>query len=111
MLSGSPATFQKLMYIVLAPVLGDFVLIYLVDVVVDLPSFAEHLQQLSRAFKLFQQVFLVIKLEKCQFRRQKIKYLRFKLTLEGVQIDESKTQVIQGIPHSEIAKKFPDYQA
>ena len=67
-LSNSPASFQRLMDVVLRAV-RDFALCYIDDIVIFSDSFDNHLSHLQKVFTLLQEAGLIIKPSKCQFLR------------------------------------------
>lgn len=65
----------------------------------------EDVEHLMQIFTLFQQAGLAVKLKKCSFGHTEIKYLDFKLTEEGVRVDNSKTEAEQAVPLLRNAKE------
>ncbi|GFW73665.1 retrovirus-related Pol polyprotein from transposon 17.6 [Trichonephila clavipes] len=51
-LSGAAPNFQRAIDIILKPVIGRFVLVYMDDVIITSPSFKDHLDHLSQVFTL-----------------------------------------------------------
>ena len=74
-LSNAPATFQRLMDLVLAKLQWSECLVYLDDVIVLGRSFEEHLTNLQSVLKQLRQAGLRLKLSKCSFFQHQVKYL------------------------------------
>lgn len=72
-------------------------MVYLDDIIITSNSVEEHVEHLTQVFTLLQQAGLRVKLEKCSFGRKEIKYLGFKLTQEGVKLDNSKTEAVETV--------------
>ena len=75
-LSYASETFQQLMNHVLHEFLGDFVAVYLDNVIIYTKgSFEKHIDQIKRVFKAFRRAHLQIKLKKCHFCLPNIHFL------------------------------------
>ncbi len=74
-LCNAPATFQRLMNHVLHDHLGEFVMVYLDDVVIYSKNMAEHEQHLDWVLGQLKWAGLKIKVEKCEFVKSEIKLL------------------------------------
>ncbi|GFW77567.1 retrovirus-related Pol polyprotein from transposon 297 [Trichonephila clavipes] len=74
-LSGAAPNFQKAIDIILKPVIGRFVMVYMDDVIITSPSFSEHIDHLNQVFQLLRDAELTLNKEKCHFARDKLKYL------------------------------------
>ncbi|GFV98854.1 transposon Tf2-6 polyprotein [Trichonephila clavipes] len=72
-LSGAAPNFQKAIDIILKPVTGRFVSVYMDDVIIISPSFNK---------------------DKCHFARDKLKYLGLVISKEGIETDHSKVKTI-----------------
>ncbi|GFX02400.1 retrovirus-related Pol polyprotein from transposon 297 [Trichonephila clavipes] len=93
-LSGAAFNFQKAIDIILKPVLGRFVSVYVDDDIVVSPSFAHHVKHLNEVFRLLQEVGLTLNKDKCKFGCDKLKYLGLVISKEGINTDESKVKAI-----------------
>ncbi|GFU69355.1 retrovirus-related Pol polyprotein from transposon 297 [Trichonephila clavipes] len=74
-LSGAALNFQKAIDIILKPVIGRFVMVYMDDVIITSPSFNEHIDHLNQVFTLLRDTVLTLNKEKCHFSCDKLKYL------------------------------------
>ncbi|GFX60658.1 retrovirus-related Pol polyprotein from transposon 297 [Trichonephila clavipes] len=96
-LSGAAPNFQKAIGIILKPVIGRFVMVYMDDVVIKSPSFNEHIDHLNQVFTLLRDAGLTLNKEKCHFARDNIKYLVLIISKEGIETDNSKVKAIAEI--------------
>ncbi|GFW16704.1 retrovirus-related Pol polyprotein from transposon 297 [Trichonephila clavipes] len=93
-LSGAVANFQKAFDMLLKPVLGRFVMVYMDDVIIKSPSFHEHIDDLNQVFTLMRDAGLTLNKDKCHFARDKLKYLSLIISKEGIEIDKNKVKAI-----------------
>ncbi|GFV67444.1 retrovirus-related Pol polyprotein from transposon opus [Trichonephila clavipes] len=93
-LSGAAPNFQRAIDIILKPVIGRFVLVYMDDVIITSPSFKDHLDHLSQVFTLLRDAGLTLNKEKCHFARDKLKYLGLIISKEGIETDNKKIRAI-----------------
>ncbi|GFY01012.1 retrovirus-related Pol polyprotein from transposon 297 [Trichonephila clavipes] len=93
-LSGATPNFQKAIDIVLKPVIGRFVSVYMDDVIITSPSIKEHLDHLNQVFTLYRDAGLTLNKDKCHFARDKLKYLGLVINKEGIETDHSKVKAI-----------------
>ncbi|GFV31652.1 retrovirus-related Pol polyprotein from transposon 297 [Trichonephila clavipes] len=93
-LSGAAPNFQKAIDIILKPVIGRFVSVYMDDVIITSPSFNEHLDHLNQVFTLLRDAGLTLNNDKCHFARDKLKYLGLVISKEGIETDHSKVKAI-----------------
>jgi hypothetical protein len=75
--------------------IGDFVLIYLDDVLTLSRTPEEHLVHLRKVFEKFRSHHMQVKLSKCKFLQKEIKYLGHILSAEGVRPDPAKIQTLR----------------
>ncbi|GFY20263.1 retrovirus-related Pol polyprotein from transposon 17.6 [Trichonephila clavipes] len=93
-LSGAAPNFQRAIDIILQPVIGRFVLVYMDDVIITSPSFKDHLDHLTQVFTLLRDAGLTLNKEKCHFARDKLKYLDLIISKEGIETDNKKIRAI-----------------
>ncbi|GFU79103.1 retrovirus-related Pol polyprotein from transposon 297 [Trichonephila clavipes] len=93
-LSGAAPNFQRAIDIILKPVIGRFVLVYMDDVIIASPSFKDHLDHLNEVFTLLRDAGLTLNKEKCHFARDKLKYLGLIISKEGIETDSNKIRAI-----------------
>ncbi|GFX57073.1 retrovirus-related Pol polyprotein from transposon 297 [Trichonephila clavipes] len=95
-LSRAAPNFQKAIDIILKPVMGRFVMVYMDDVIITSPSLMikEHIDHLNQVFTLLRDAGLTLNKEKCHFARDKLKYLGLIISKEGIETDNSKVKAI-----------------
>ncbi len=107
-LKNAPATFQRLMDIVLAGLKWQCCLIYIDDVIIYSPSFNQHIKDLTEVFEALRNANLTLKASKCHFCRKEIKYLGHIITKDGVKPDPELISAVKEFPQPQ---KMKDIQA
>ncbi|GFX77791.1 retrovirus-related Pol polyprotein from transposon opus [Trichonephila clavipes] len=85
---------QKAIDIILKPVIGKFVNVYMDDVIISSPSFTQHIVHLKQVFRLLHEARLTLNKDKCKFGCDELKYLGLIINKEGIKTDETKVQAI-----------------
>ncbi|XP_015084310.1 uncharacterized protein LOC107027747 [Solanum pennellii] len=93
-LTNAPATFCNLMNNVLFDYLDDFVVVYLDDIVIYSRTLEEHVNHLSLVLSQLRKYTLYVKMEKCEFTQQEIKFLGHLVSKNQVRMDPNKVQAI-----------------
>ncbi|GFU99835.1 retrovirus-related Pol polyprotein from transposon opus [Trichonephila clavipes] len=93
-LSGVAPNFQKAIDIILKPVIGKFVNVYLEDVIISSLSFTQHIEHLREVFRLLQDARLTLNKDKCKFGCDELTYLWLIINKEGIKTDETEVRVI-----------------
>lgn len=93
-----PATFQRLMSIVLRGLVGEKCLVYLDDIIIFSKSFDDHLNDLRSIFDRLRQSGLTLKPTKCNFYQEKIDFLGHVVSADGVHVDSSKIDNVKNWP-------------
>ncbi|GFW00200.1 retrovirus-related Pol polyprotein from transposon opus [Trichonephila clavipes] len=93
-LSGAASNFQKAIDIILKPVIGKFVNVYMDDVIISSPSFTQHVEHLKEVFRLLHEAGLTLNKDKCKFGCEELKYLGLIINKKGIQTEETKVQAI-----------------
>ena len=107
-LTNAPATFQRLMDIVLAGLKWQCCLVYIDDVVIYSPTFEQHLVDLKNVFEALKTANLTLKASKCQFCRPEMRYLGHIITQQGIKPDPD---LIKSVTHFPQPKKIKDVQS
>ena len=94
----APATFQRLMQVVLAGIEWKFCFVYLDDILVCSETFEEHLEHLQEVFERLRKACLTLKPKKCFFAQALVKYLGHVISRDGVSPDPDKTQKVREFP-------------
>ena len=97
-LCNAPATFQRLMDMVLAGLQWSSCLVYLDDIIVIGKTFEDHLINLREVFKHLKEAGLKLKPDKCDLCVEQVKFLGHIVSAEGVQTDPEKTEKVAQWP-------------
>ena len=97
-LTNAPATFQRLMDLVLGGLKWSCALVYLDDIIVYSSSFTDHLNHLELVLQQIQQSGLTLKINKCHFCKTHLKYLGHIVSKEGIQPDPDKLKAVREYP-------------
>ncbi|GFU51581.1 retrovirus-related Pol polyprotein from transposon 297 [Trichonephila clavipes] len=92
--SVAASNFQKAIDIILKPMIGKFVNVYMDDVIISSPSFTQHVKHLKEVFRLLHEAGLTLNKDKCKFGCEELKYLGLIINKEGIKTDETKVQAI-----------------
>ena len=98
-LTNAPATFQRLMDLVLAGLTWIECMVYLDDIIIFSATWNEHLGRLAHVFARLREYKLKAKLSKCQFGREEIKFLGHVISSKGIATDQDKVKAIERIPY------------
>ncbi len=86
-LCNAPATFQRLMANVLAPIskkYGNLVLCYIDDILIATRTIEEHLDRIEEVFQHIRKAGLKFKAKKCFLFKKEVKYLGSLISSEGI---------------------------
>ncbi|UYV63913.1 K02A2.6-like [Cordylochernes scorpioides] len=97
-LCNAPATFERLMELVLRGLTWKTCLVYLDDVMVMGRTFEEHLKNLQEIFNRFKAANLGLNPRKCQLFQKKVEFLGHTVSAKGIQTSESKILAIRDWP-------------
>jgi hypothetical protein len=97
-LCNAPATFQRMMHMVLGDLIYTKAPVYIDDVNVHSKTFEQHLQDLEEVFDRIRKANLKLSLEKCHFCFQEIKFLGYIVGKDGIKVDMEKIEKVQKFP-------------
>lgn len=95
-LSSSPGIFQRIM----SNLLNDIpqVEVFLDDIIIGSPNMFVHLQVLEKVLHRLHDNGMKLKLNKCCFMTNEVKYLGYIISAEGIKVDPEKVEGILNIP-------------
>ena len=105
-LKNAPATFQVIISEILQKYLKNFVIAYLNDLTIYSNTLKEHKSHVRKVLKVLQKTRLKLKLKKYKFHVQRIKFLRWILSSESIEINLDKLNPILIYPRSETKKQL-----
>ena len=86
-LTNAPTTFMQLINNTLRKCLNIFIVVYLDDILIYLENKEEHIKYMKRILTLLKEANLLVKPKKCSFHIDKVDFLRYVITTEGISID------------------------
>ena len=93
------STFQWLMNKAFSKEINSFILVYLDDILVYSRLVEEHWDHLQRVLERLRQAKLYGRLHKCEFLKDKVDYIGFEVSVDGVNASPEKVQTILDWPH------------
>ncbi|MCI4388617.1 hypothetical protein PGIGA_G00087940 [Pangasianodon gigas] len=97
-LCNAPATFQRLMGVVLGDLAFDVLLVYLDDVIIFSRDFESHCARLELVFNRLRQHGLKLKPSKCFLLKPEVKFLGHLISAEGIKVDDEKVKALDTWP-------------
>ena len=94
-LCNAPATFERVMELVLRGLQWEHCLVYLDDVIVFGKTFQHTFEHLEQVFRLFRMAYLKLKPKKCHMFQRKVSFLGHIISSDGVQCDPAKVSAVR----------------
>lgn len=108
-LCNAPATFMRLMYQVLGPLMWTNAMAYLDDVVIFSKTFEDHVQHVEAVFTAIKKAGLKLKPKKCSFAKTRIEYLGHIVSKEGILPHPNKLKDIAEFPAPKCVKQVQQF--
>ena len=96
-LINAPATFQRAMDILLSPFRWKLCLVYLDDIINFSTSWEEHIVHVDEILSVLERAGVKLKLRKCEFFVEKIKYLAHVVRPGTLEIDAARTAALEQV--------------
>jgi hypothetical protein len=93
--TNAPSTFMRLMNEVLRPFINKFVVVHFDDILISSKSLNEHIEHLHAVFCALREARLFANLEKCTFCTDRVTFLGYVMTPQGIEVDEAKIEAIK----------------
>lgn len=97
-LCNTPSTFQATMNDTLRPFLRKYVVVFLNDILVYIPSLSSHVEHLEVILSTLSQQQFLLQQSKCVFAQNQLNYLGRMLSTKGVALDPDKVQAMSDWP-------------
>jgi hypothetical protein len=86
-LTNAPTDFQHFINNILCPYLDIFIIAYLDDILIYSDNLKDHWNHILKVLKALSEASLHLKLEKCEFHCEEVKYLGFIISTSGTKMD------------------------
>jgi hypothetical protein len=94
-LTNAPNIFMRSLNEILRSFIGTFVVVYFDDILIYTKSLDEHIEHLCAVFGALREARLFANLEKCTFCTDRVAFLGYVVTPQGIEVDEAKIEAIK----------------
>jgi len=108
-LCNAPATFQRLMDMVLTGLQWNSCVVYIDDIIIPGKTFGEHLSNLQQVFERLDKAGLKLQPHKCHFLQPRVPFLGHVVSAEGISPDPDKTQKVREWPIPTSVKEIQQF--
>ena len=108
-LCNAPATFERLIELVLVGLPWSVCLVYLYDIIVHAKTFDASVQNLQEVFCRLRSASLKLNPDKCELFQQQVSYLGHLISAQGVSADPSKVRAVMAWPIPKSKKELRSF--
>jgi hypothetical protein len=94
-LTNAPSTFMRLMNHVIRPFISKFFVVYFDDILIYNKSLDEHVEHIKCVLTVLRKECLFANFAKCTFCTDKVVFLDFVVSAQGVEVDEEKIKAVR----------------
>ena len=105
----SPITMQKLVNTIFKGILGKYVHVFMDDILICSTDIETHLQHLQEVFNRLEKANLKVKVSKCKFLKERLKFLGHVLDGNGVHTSQDKIEAILKFPNPTDVKTLKSF--
>ena len=105
-LANSPASFQRLMDLVLRDLVGNGCYVFAEDVIVYGNTIEVHISRLSHVVERFDRANLHLQAGKCVFAQPQVEYLGYIVSRDGIRASPDKTKAVKNLPIPRTRRKY-----
>ncbi|KAL1249465.1 hypothetical protein QQF64_020470 [Cirrhinus molitorella] len=104
-----PSTFQRLMQAVMSDMIFQVLIVYLDDILLFSQTFEEHLERLEMVLKRLAETGLKVKLAKCCFLQDSVRFLGHQVSAQGISPDPDKVAAVSNWKIPETVKELRSF--
>ncbi|KAE8206768.1 hypothetical protein CF327_g7494, partial [Tilletia walkeri] len=108
-LCNAPSSFQRFMNDIFRDMVDVFVVIYLDDILIFSKTATEHEQHVKRVLERLRSTNLFAKAEKCEFSRDSVEFLGYRLSKDGVTMVVDKVNSVLSWPAPKTVKELQSF--
>ena len=108
-LCNAGTSYQRMMDIALSSLPSDRVLVYMDDIVIFSTIFDDHLQNLEQVFQRLSHSGISLKLSKCIFASDKVDFLGFELSQQGLTPQSRLAEAIDGFKRPDTKRELKSF--
>ncbi len=101
-----PSTFQRLMQAVMSDLVFQVLIVYLDDILLFSQTFEDHLERLEMVLKWLAETGLKVKLGKCCFLQDSVRFFGHQVSVQGISPDPGKVAAVSNLKILETVKEL-----